>query len=238
MTNYLSRLSALLLLPILLIACATDTTTNPDANGGNIKMQAELSSRRVTAIAEKGGRVLAGATVDSLVITNAKFMVSEIKLQRKDAGTEEKFKTGPVILSVDQNGAKLVTTGSLPTGIYNKVNFKFHRLNDQEIQPWTGNADFTDFVTADRHTIILEGIVYVNGQALPFRYGSKVEEDLKFDLAEFVVSEGTQTILVVRLETPAVFKDKDTGEVLDPRDSENQNRIDDAIKAALNAVRK
>jgi hypothetical protein len=232
------RLFALLFLPLFLAACASDSTTGPDTSG-NFRMQAELSSTRVAIAAEKGGQIIAeGATVDSLHITSASFMISEIKLQRKGDGIEEKVKTGPVILSVDQNGAKLVTTSAVPTGTYNKVNFKFHRLNDMEIQPWIGNADFANFVTPDRHTIIVEGFVYVGGVAQPFKYGSKVEEDLKFEVADFAISDASQTVIAIQLETPEVFKDKDTGEVLDPRDGENHNRIDDAIKAALNMLRK
>jgi hypothetical protein len=236
-----SRLFALFLLPLFIAACASDSTTGPGTNdgSGNFRMQAELTSAKVAIASQKGTLPLAeGATVDSLVINSASFMISEIKLQRKGDGIEEKIKTGPVILSVDQSGVKLVLTDTVPVGTYNKVNFKFHRLNDQEIQPWIADADFANFVTPERYTIILEGFVYVDGVAQPFKYGSKVEEDLKFELAEFVISDVNQTTIVLQLETPEVFKDTDTGEVLDPRDAENHNRIDDAIKAALNTLRK
>lgn len=228
------------------LAACSDSTTSPEPNSGNVRVEGAMKASSVPfgkiasdAAATAEQYIQAGTTVDSLRITGIKLMISEIKLQRKDGGgVEEKVKTGPALLTIDQNGARAVITGTVPAGTYNKVNLKFHRLNDQEVTPFIGNAVFADFVTSDRYTIIVEGMAYDNGQAMPFKYGSKVEEDLKFDLADFGVTQNGVTIIVVQFDPVAVFKDKDTRLVMDPRDPENANRIDDAVKAALNALRK
>jgi hypothetical protein len=238
---YRSAASSILALALIGLAGCSDSTTSPDPAAGNIRIEAAATTTQVpfgkmVAAGETGG-VMQGATVDSLRITGIKLMVSEIKLFRSGGG-EEKVKTGPALLSIDQNGARAVITGTVPTGTFNKINFKFHRLNDQEVTPFIGNADFVDFTTSDRHTIIVEGIAYDNGQAMAFKYGSKVEEDLKFDMADFGTTQNGLTVIVLQIDPVAVFKDKDTRLVMDPRDSENHNRIDDAIKAALNALRK
>lgn len=222
-------------------SCSDSTTTAEDT--GTVQVQSELSSQQVTIVPvtleKSNSRALAsGATVDSLHITSAKFLLSEIKLQQKGPGTEIKVKTGPAILSVDQQGAKLVTSSPVPVATYNKFNFKFHRLNDQEVQPWLAVPDFADFATNDRATVILEGVVFKNGQSTPFTYSGKVEEDLHFDLDDVAITTGGTTVIVVRLNTSEVFKDKDSGKVLDPRDPDNANKIDSEIKAAIKAVRK
>jgi hypothetical protein len=234
-------LSGILGLALVALASCSDTTTSPDPATGNIRIEAATTTSTVpfgkgAAVSEENG-IQQGATVDSLRITGLKLMVSEIKLFRSGGG-EEKVKTGPALLTIDQTGARAVITGTVPTGTFNKINFKFHRLNDQEVLPFAGNADFADFITGDRHTIIVEGIAYDKGQSFPFRYGSKVEEDLKFDMADFGTTQNGVTVIVLQLDPVAVFKDKDTRQVMDPRDTENANRIDDAIKAALNALRK
>jgi hypothetical protein len=162
-------------------------------------------------------------------------MISELKLQNKDSAGEEKIKTEPVILSVNSSGSQLVVTSAIPTGTYNKVAFKFHRLNDPEAAQYGSIPDFADFVTPDRVTIIFEGTL--NG-GTQFTYGSKVEEDLKLELADFIVTADNMTILALTLDIDKIFRDKDTGAILDPRDPENSNRIDNEVKAALNVLRK
>lgn len=235
---------AAVLFPVLFIAFlpgCSDSVNEPDIDDGNIRIEAGLVSSSVpfgkTVIPSGETGLLNGATVDSLRITGLKLMVAEIKLHRSGNG-EEKVVTGPALLSIDQNGVRAVITGTVLAGTIDKINFKFHRLNDQEIGPFVGDPDFDEFTTDDRYTIIVEGIAYDGGQAFPFTYGSKVEEDLKFDLDDFSITGSDVTIIVIRLDPISVFKDKDTRLVMDPRDKENSNRIDDAIKAALNAQRK
>ncbi len=237
------HLSAALLM--MGVAACSDSTS-PDQSGGNVRIEGAMKTSAVPfgkvtsdAGAATDLSIQAASTVDSLRITSITMLLSEIKLQRKDSGgVDEKVKTGPALLTIDQNGARAVITGTMPAGTYNKVNLKFHRLNDLEVAPFAGNADFAAFVNADRHTIIVEGIAYDHGQAFLFTYGSKAEEDLKFDLADFGVTENGVTVIVIQIDPVTVFKDRDTKLVMDPRDSDNANRIDNAIKAALNALRK
>lgn len=238
MRSFVRALSALAVLGLTGLGACSETGFPVNA-GGNIRIEPALKSSSVPfgKVTSSATITSQGGTVDSLRITTLKLMVSEIKVFRSGGG-EDKVKTGPALLVIDQTGARAVITGTVPNGTYNKVNFKFHRLNDTEVQPFAGNADFADFITGDRHTIIVEGIAYDGGQAYPFKYGSKVEEDLKFDMAEFTVTDNGVTVIVIQLDPVAVFKDKDTREVLDPRDSENANRIDNEIKAALNSLRK
>lgn len=242
--------AALAALSLGAVTGCSDSVNDPDIDDGNVQIQAGLESTRVpfgksalgtgVVVAPASGAVASGdgQTVDSLHITGFRLMVAEIKLHRSGGGGEDKVKTGPALLSVDEDGVEAVIVGTVPAGTYNKVNFKFHRLNDEEVIPFIDDEDFEDFTTDDRFTIIVEGLAWENGSATPFSYGSRVEEDLKFDLEDIEISETDVTVIVIRIDPVDVFRDNDSGEVLDPRDPENFNPIDDAIKASLNALRK
>src|SRR5688572_2463609 len=155
----------------LFVAGCSDDATNSNTSG-NFQLQAEMTNSSITR-ASSGKNSPQGDTVQSLTVSNIRLMISEIKLQNKDSAGEEKIKTGAVILSVNSSGSQLVVTDTISSGIYNKVAFKFHRLNDPEALLYGSIPDFTDFITPNRYTIIFEGTI--NGST-PFTYGAKVEE--------------------------------------------------------------
>ncbi len=225
-------LAAVAALSLLVIGCADSDSTG---DGNNFRLQAEMTNSNVTRSYAGKNSPTAGDTVQSLSVSSVRLMISELKLKQKDSISEIKVKTGAVILSVNSSGSQLVTTSVIPAVAYDKVHFKFHRLNDQEAADYGSIPEFADFVKPDRYTIIFEGTI--NGST-QFTYGSKVEEDLKLDVQEFIVSADNMTVLALQLDIDKIFRDKDTGAILDPRDPENANRIDNEVKAALKVLRK
>lgn len=218
---------------LLAIGCGDDTTGSN--SGGNFRLQAEMTNSSISRTQSGKNSPMQGDTVNSLTVSTIRLMISDIKLQSKDSAGEEKVNTGAVILSVNSSGSQLTVTDTIPSGVYNKVAFKFHRFHDPEAAQYGSIPEFTDFVTPDRVTIIFTGTI--NGSTA-FTYGSRVEEDLKLDIADFTVSADNMTVLALTLDVDKIFRDKDTGAILDPRDPENSNRIDNEVKAALNVLRK
>ena len=232
---YLAAIAALCAIQI--VGCAD---TDPGANStDNFRLQAELTSTTASrSFYWKSDQPQQGDTVDAVEVTSVRFMISELKLKQKDSISEIKVKTGAVVLAVDGSGPQLSTSSTIPNVAYDKVHLKFHRFNDGEAAQYSTNPDFAAFTTANRHTIIIEGNVIVNGAPVPFTYGSRYEEDLKLDVENFSVDANSLAVLALALDVPIVFGDKDTGAILDPRDAENANRIDKQIKEALKIVRK
>jgi hypothetical protein len=223
-------------LSFLATGCADD---EPTGDSNNFRMQAEMTSNTVNrAFYWKSDAPQAGDTVESITISSVRLMINELKLQQKDSISEIKVKTGAVILSVDGSGPELTVTSAIPNAAYDKVHLKFHRFNDAEVAQYSGNPEFADFSTPDHYTIIFEGTVTANGSTVPFTYGSKYEEDLKLDVEDFSVNANTLSVLALQLDVPLIFRDKDSGAILDPRDPENANRIDNEVKASLKLLKK
>lgn len=217
---------------LIIAGCSDD-----DAAGDNIRMQAEISSSTVSRSYSGKNSPMAGDTVESLTANSVKALLSEIKLKYKDSITEAKIKTGPAILSVVDGVPQLTVSSFVPEGTYDKVHFKFHKLEDDEALQFSGDPAFSEFVTPERYTIIIEGTLTSGGSTVPFVYRSRINQELKFETAEFSVA-GDMTILALDFNMPTIFKDKKTGAVLDPRDPENKDEIDEGIKAALKILRK
>lgn len=231
----------MLALAVTALAGCSDATTEPIAAGGNIRIEAAMTTPSVPfgkgALVNDAG-AMPGGTVDSLRIIRMRLLVSEIRMSASGGGGDHKVQTGPGLLMVDQTGPHAVITGTVPARSFDKIHFKFHRLDEQEVALFSTNPDFAEFVTPLRPTVIIDGSVYVNGISLPFKYRSRVEQDLNLDLTEFGVAQNGVTVVAIQLDPVALFKEQSNRDVLDPRDPDNSNRIDNAIRAALRAMKK
>jgi hypothetical protein len=240
MKRFIPVATALIAVATLTVGCS-DSTSPQDTS--NIRIEADMSSSSVpfgkVGTASEASRLLAGgATVDSLQITSIQLLIKEIKLDSKDSATEIKVKTGPAILSMDQSGPRLTTTGTIPAATYNKVQIHFHRFNDQERADFLNSPDYVDFLTSDRYSIVIKGTAFDKGQSYPFTFGGKVEEDIKLDVADVSVSSSGMATIVLRVDPVAGFKDVDTRVVYDPRDPDNQSKIEGLLKKAIKALKK
>ncbi|MEO6047526.1 MAG: hypothetical protein ABIQ57_08620 [Candidatus Kapaibacterium sp.] len=226
------------LLALVTISACSDSATAPQSGTGTVQIEGGMSTGSVPfGKTVAGSELESGISVDSLRISSVKFLISEIKLQSKDAGTEVNVKIGAALLVVDQSGSRLSISGAVPVGIYNKVSIKIHRLKDDERLTFLTNPDFGDFIGDDRSSMIISGIAYDKGRPYPFTYGSKIEETLKFDYADVSVTQSGTSAIVIQLDPVAAFKNKSLA-VLDPRDPSNGDEIDKAIKTALKAIHK
>lgn len=242
----ISRILMSTAIPLVMVLTAVGCADNvaSTSNEGTLSVEASMVQSSVPfgklVRSDADANLLGGGlSVDSLRITSVKLLISEIKLVSKDgSGTEVKVKSGPAILSVDQTGSRLSTSGVIPIGTYNKVMLKFHRFKDDDIQPFLTNPDFIEFVNNERYSIVITGIGYKAGQSFNFTFGGKVEEVIKFDMAEVVVVPSGSTGIIVGVDLVAGFKDSADRLVLDPRDPDNQSKIEKALKAAIKVWRK
>lgn len=240
----LNALSSFLvpMMALTLVAGCSDSTAPDGDNQTDVTVQTEMTTNRVAGAANKPGAVAiaGGVEADSLVVTRARILISELKLHRDkedSIGGDKTVKTGPILLTIDPAGARTATTGLVPVGTYDKLKFEFHRFSGSEVATYLNDTTFAPFVTDDRYTFILDGTVYSGGQAHPFTYRSQATANLslKFDPAVQFADAGT-TVIVLRVDPLAIFKDG--GKVLDPRDGGNRSKIDNAIKDAVKVLKK
>jgi hypothetical protein len=218
---------------------------SPSDTGDNatVTMKGELTSSAVTAalLKDESSTILSGgAEVDSLKVTRVRILLSQVKMHVSKDDTvigDKVVKTGPVMMTIDSAGARTFTTATIPAGTYDKVKFEFHRFSSSEVAGYLSDTVYQDFVTDDRWTFIIDGFLYKDGVRTGFTYRSDATANLtlKFE-PEITLTAGSSAAIVIAVDPAAVFKKG--AAVLDPRDKQNESEIDNAIKAAVKALKR
>lgn len=222
---------------IIAVGCSDSPTDSEDAT---VSMQAEMTTKVVTGTRQKGTSLTAGALVDSLKVTRVRILISELKLHRdkeNDTAGDRTVKIGPNMIDIDTSGVRAFASGTVPSGAYDKVKFEFHRLSSSEVAQYLNDPIFSEFVTNERSTFVINGSVFVDGVETPFVYKSDATANLSYKFEPAItLNGGTQARIVFQVDPIVVFKDG--GKVLDPRDPSNESKIDNAIKSAIKALKR
>ena len=171
-------------------------------------------------------------SADSIALDTVKILIRDIKLgfeSEDDDGfghdsDDVSVKVGPVVVYLNLNG---VTTdfavSNIPSGTYNKVKFKIHKIEASETPPDPEFKEGDD--SSLRYSVIIKGIYNSN----PFIYKSRKSAHQKIELENpLVVEPNTATNLTITVD-PSTWFIKD-GVILDPGDPANENDIDNNIK--------
>jgi hypothetical protein len=218
-----------------MIGCSSSTT--PSNN--NFQVQTDLTASQVSGTIATKGSGIQSETISRITISSVKLLISEIKLDQKSSGSEIKVKDKAAILSVDSSGSHLSSVTTIPSGTYNKISIKFHKLIDSERAAVVNDPAYSEFIGNERYSVIIHGtIVHADSTTEPFTFAGKLDETLKLDMADVDVSTDGMTIVSIQLDPSLIFKDKVHGVLLDPTDSTKQTFYDDALKLALNARKK
>jgi hypothetical protein len=213
-----------------LAACNDDPASNDQAS---VTMQGQLESSAVSLAKATSGT---GAIVDSLHVTKMRVFVRRLKLHVDKSDTvvgDKEVKTDPFVITF-QGTATTFANFSIPAGTYDKVKFEFHRPEESQVATYLNIADFVDFVTSGRYSVIYEGSLYTGGSAtaVPFVYKSDMTANLSINFdTPVALDAGSTSTVVLQIDPADVFKKG--GAVLDPRDASNESEIDNNIKAAI-----
>ena len=129
----------------------------------------------------------------------------------------------------------IASFASLPSGSYDRIKFEVHKYNasiDTILDP-TNNS--TDFITPERNTAIIEGIVYSGGIGYPFVYKSRVTVNTQAQFPEpRMIEIGQSYTVFIDFFPEGEFATSD-GAVLDPRDPANAQQLDASLKNAFHS---
>lgn len=233
---------ALLLTGLLFTFASCSTSSEPGDGNATIQMTSEMEGGTVTSstISGKGGIVQAGAEADSVRITRVRILLSNLKMHHSESDSMNSgtVKTGPFLVQFDSAGTRVFANASVPAGSYDRIKFEIHKLSSNEVANYLNDTLFADFVTNDRYTVIIEGMVWTNGVGVPFVYRSKITENIQVRFSPAITLEGgTTSVIALKFAPRDVFK-KGSNRPLDPRDQSNHNEFDKAIKDALKANKK
>lgn len=224
----------------LFFSACSDDAVSPTTQ---VEVYAELNSSGVQIIApDKGGATIQGSgdVVDSMRITRIRILVSRLKLHRSNEDTvagDKEVKTGPFLITIDSTGQRSVTGSPIQEGTYDKVKFEIHRFSSSDISTYLNDPVYTDFVTGNRYSSIIEGRVYKNGVAYSFSFKSEATSNLSLSLATpFTISSGTTASLLLQLNPALTFKSG--SQVMDPRDPRNKSDIENGLKQAVKTLKK
>jgi hypothetical protein len=234
MMKTLIQKASLVLALAIGIGCASDTSTPPS---DNFRLQAEMTSSRVSSAATKGGVIQGAGIVTAIDIISMKFLISEIKLQSKSEGTDIMVKDKVALLVADTNGARISSMAVVPAATYNKVSIKFHKLSDKERLELLADSNYADFIGDDRSSVIINGLMTRDGQVVPFQFRARLEETLKYDLADVAVNADGVTVIALQADPAIIFKNN-VAVLLDPTDAVNNAAIQAALKVSFKAKKK
>ncbi|MCX6163001.1 MAG: hypothetical protein NTV87_16910 [Ignavibacteriae bacterium] len=165
-----------------------------------------------------------GDAQNILILDTVKILIKDIKL---DVASEDSanFKVGPFVLFLNLSSSiNPISSSVIPYGVYKKVKFEVHKLNDNEAIP---DPEFADI--NGRYSVIIKG--WYLGNYFIYKSTKSAHQKLSFPVDLPITMDYYQNItLVVR---PYIWFIKN-GAYLDPRVSSNSNDIDNNIKDNIN----
>ena len=238
---YLHAQFILVLVSVAFAGCASNAGTAPSGASNNFMVRTELATTSVypaQPTAAQKGDPSAPQSVDSMQITSAKLLISDISIFDKDIPTKISLKTDPALMTVDQSGSQLFATGNLPDANYDTLTIHLHRLSDAELGLFASRSDFASFVTSNRSSVVLTGVVYKGGVQIPFTYAGRLDANLNYTLPNFHVYNGYLATLALVINPTTLFTDKPSRSLVDPVDPTSMAKIDANLQSAFSIERR
>src|SRR5436190_10362330 len=171
----------LMLTGLLFNACSSNTPTTPtNTNTDNF------------SVSSTSNKSLVDVSSDTLFLDTVKVLIKNIMLNV--AGTVNdsvSFKTGPYVLYLALDSkVNVISTGVVPSKVYDKIIFDFHKLETTEPVP---DPDFAD--GNGRYSIVIKG--RFNGGSFIFKSDMSTTQKVTFPLAITVSSAYTNVTIAV-----------------------------------------
>lgn len=221
---------SLLAVLFLSVSCS-DNTTDPEDNG-TVKIVSSFHTGSTWDAISKSDEYNSG--IDSVVVEGFDILVSRVMFHTDGANEESYvYKDGPYRIKADLvNEEYEVTTVDVPQVKYDKIKFEIHRFEASETSQWENDEDFGIFATPERYSVVVRGKIYEGGSAEDFTYNGTVTVNLTFNFDPYIdLEEDDYMIMDVEVDPNAIFVDK--GSILDPRDGQISNKIDNNISEAF-----
>ncbi len=238
--NIILFFSGILSISAVFLASGCSSSTDTPSNTATVNMAAETDGSKAATTFWKKSSPSSGIVADSIEVTRIRFLLSSVKLhiEGNDTLHDGEVKSGPFILEFTPGFSRVFSTVTLPSGTYEKIKFEIHKFPSSIDQTFLNDPTFTDFVSNERSTVIIEGRVWSAGSSIPanFVYKSHITANLeaKFN-GQITLAGGSTTTLALLFSPKLAFKFTN---VLDPRDADNAKDIDEFLKGAIKALKK
>lgn len=223
---------------LMTIGCGEEGTTPPIETAATVSTRTTLYyptviSRTPAPLITQAPSI--GQTCDSIFVTKARVFISALKMHRDQfdslgSGTLTK---GAFVATFSYGQTLIASFASLPAGIYDRVKFEVHKYNASIDTIFDPTNDLADFLSPDRNTAIIEGTVYSGGVGYPFVYKSRVTVNTQAQFPETRKIDIGESYTVFIDYFPEGQFTTSEGEVLDPRDPLNAQRLDASLRNAF-----
>jgi len=235
----LTTVAILLLFGSLILNGCASSDAPPDTTTVTVTAETE-GSMASGAFRKNTNSPTAGIMCDSIEITRTRFLLSRVKLhvEGNDTLKDGDIKVGPFVLEFTPGLSRTFSTITIPSGTYEKIKFEIHKFPSSIDQTYLNDPTFTDFVTGQRSTVIIEGRVWSAGSSIPsnFVYKSQITANVEAKFPGTITFDAGSTPTIAMIFSPVLaFK---ASYVLDPRDPDNANDIDKYLKTAIKALKK
>jgi hypothetical protein len=167
-----------------------------------------------------------GDSQNILKLDTVKILIKDIKLKVSGNNPDTTdFKVGPFVIFLNLSSSiNLISSEIIPDGVYEKIKFEVHKLNDNETPP---DPEFAD--ANGRYSIIVKG--WYLGNYFIYKSTKSAHQILQFPSTVQVTSKNLSNITMI--VSPYIWFIKN-GAWLDPTVPANSNDIDNNIKDNIN----
>ena len=192
---------------LLLTACET---TEPDQTTLSISFATDSNLPKITN--------------DDLKLQEVKLLIRNIKIKNQSVEDSLHIKTGPMVVALNlEGGLSEFSSSEIPKGIYNRLRFEIHKLEDSETPP---DQEFKEgSESSKRYSIIVKGTL--NGESFVYKSKKSAVQDIKLE-EDLIVEENADANLTVKVDPFSWFYEGDI--FLNPNDSANDDKIDNNLK--------
>ncbi|MFZ4590309.1 MAG: hypothetical protein ACOYN6_04885 [Ignavibacteria bacterium] len=208
-------ISLFMLMGFIFSGCSdSNSITSPTASADNMSLSVKTSD------------VALDNPLAAIQITEAKALISEFEIESTDS-TSHEVKLTPFVVNFDLTSTiKEVLSVYIPVKTYRKVKFQIHKPEDTETPP---DPEFKD--ANGRYSFIVKGTY--NGNAFVFK--SKKSVNLVIYMNRNV-NINTNKVNITMLINKLMWFKNGGGIEIDPRDSGNENTIDDNLRNSFKNV--
>ncbi len=166
-----------------------------------------------------------GDSQNIIILDTVKILIKDIKLNVGNNNLDSNnFKVGPFLLFLDlSSNINTISTAVIPAGVYDKIKFEVHKLNDNEAVP---DPEFAD--VNGRYSVIVKGRYLGNH----FIYKSTKSAHQLLNFPDISVNSESMTNITMIVKPYIWFIEN--GVYLSPADPANSNDIDNNIKDNIN----
>ncbi len=195
-----------------LYGCGNSSVTSTPANNVSFSSIGSMDS--------------AGDSQNILILDTVKILIKDIKLDLAATSEDSSdFKVGPFVIFLNlTSGVNTISSSIIPSGVYEKIKFEVHKLEDSEAIP---DPEFAD--VNGRYSVIVKGTYF--GNYFVYKSTKSAHQILHFpNTVPFSSASLTNITLIVK---PYIWFISN-GVYLDPGLPANSNDIDNNIKNNIN----